>query len=171
MASCARISYIHSHRIRRDWTMYDTMRHHFITLPMANDILTTVETFCSCLLDEPQINHKLILQLFLSAGELELMAVGILRSLPKLIFLVGQQVAFITKWYSKLTCPNLTWNIPSSHLATMFFGNWILLYGTSYYELTYNGLQFVSKFSKSLCLFLGDKKLTTTPAIRKQVVR
>lgn len=47
-------------------------------------------------------------------------------------------------------------------LATIFSENGILLYGFHNYVLTDNNQQLVSKLFKSLCLFLGAKRLTTT---------
>lgn len=47
-------------------------------------------------------------------------------------------------------------------MANLFMDNWIIPYGIPTFLLTYNGLQFVSQFFRTLCSLLGTKHVTTT---------
>lgn len=49
-----------------------------------------------------------------------------------------------------------------THVAEAFIDNWIIPYGSKNIFLSDNGPQFVSRFSESICVFIGSKKLKTT---------
>lgn len=50
----------------------------------------------------------------------------------------------------------------TTRIATIFHDSWIVPYGISSYQLTYNGTQFMRKVFETVCIFFGLKQLTTT---------
>lgn len=92
---------------------------------------------------------------------MELVAMDMLGPLPTTLNGI-QFVVVLTDRYSKVTRAVSTARKTGTHIASTFMDNWIIPYVISDYMVTDNGTQFVNKFFKSLCGFLGTKQLTTT---------
>lgn len=111
---------------------------------------------------------KRTLPLFPDTGPLYFVANDVLGPLPKIVR--NHHVVNMINRYFECTSAICTRIITSTNLDTTFFDNLILPYGIPNYVLTDDSAQFVSNFFKTLCLFLGAKKLKLPPLIRKQRV-
>lgn len=133
--------------------------HHW--LHVAPDVYDTVRNCSQCTRMCLKIEHQRELELFQPAGPFEFVALDILGPLPK-TKIVNQFVAILTDRYSKLTSFIPTAKMTSTKVAHIFFHDYVILYGIPNVILLENGPQFVSKFFKSLCTYLGVKKVTVT---------
>lgn len=128
---------------------------------MAIDEYLIVEQCSSCARNCDRYCYRRLVQLFLSSGPLNFVAINLLGPLPKLSN--GHQYVMIaTSRYSKLTrVIPASWAL-SLHNVNILFDRCIVPYGKPTYIIADNSLQFVNKFFPTMCALLRVRHLTTT---------
>lgn len=100
------------------------------------------------------------LQLFLASRTLEFVAIDILGSLQTKSAEI-RFVVLIKNCYFKVTRHTQTKTISASQTAIFSINILVKTYGIAEFSLTKNGLQLISKFVKSMCLYIRTKLQTT----------
>lgn len=115
----------------------------------------------SCTKNRSRVAQKRKLTLFPATGPLEFVAIDVLG--PLLWTTSGNQdEVVVTDDFSQLTRAIPTDKIIPGQVATIFLDNWVMPHRKPSCILINNEVQFVSKLFRTLHLFLGVKKLTTT---------
>lgn len=109
--------------------MYVTLRHEYFSAIMSTDVYSKIRHSQDCLRTRKKIERQLHLQLFLSGGPLEFIAIDILGPMSQTRS-GNQFVVTITACSSKLIraipIPKIMW----TYVAHRFLNNWVVLYGT-----------------------------------------
>lgn len=140
--------------------MYKFMRREFFWTRTANNVYTTVSSCSTCARNgtSPIIKHEL--QLFPTSGPFKFVAINILKPLPRILNW-NHYINTLTDRYSKHTRAMPANKSSSSYLANMVFGSWVVLYDTSAYVQSKNGVQSTSELFAALCTMLGMNHLKT----------
>lgn len=153
----------HSNLPEHPWVrrMYDSLRWDRYWPHMVTSFYKTVKNYCQWARMGTKSKHQRQIELFSPAVSLLYIAIYILVQIKRTkkwnLFVV-----ILTNRYSKLKTAISTAEITSTQLDHVFFHEWAMCYFIHDVILSYTGQQFVGKFFKSLCIYLGLKKLSRT---------
>lgn len=121
-------------RHQREQCMYDSTRNLFFLSHLKGDVHTNVNDYRSCAQDWSAVKYKRMLQIFLPAESLGLLAMKLLGPLPGKTS-GNQQVIIETERNSRLTRAIAIRISTSKRLSTILRDDWILPYGITIYVL------------------------------------
>lgn len=142
--------------------IYDMLRHEIFWQQVAADAEHIVSEYQGCARNNPTYCHKQNRQHFPAAAPLEFIAMDILEPFSKTTQ-HNEYIHVIRDCYSQSKRAIPTSDTTFTHIGTLFFDYWLVLYRISTYFLADEDVQFTSKFFATLCTLLGVKHLTTTP--------